>query len=98
MNSSFGRSGSPFDPLTAGVVSGVSELAGATNLQFLYSEPEFDGEFVVLDDLEDLPEGGQVTIQVTGTPAPLPEPEPMPAPAPAPATGARMVSDARLAR
>ena len=77
------------EDLTAGVVSGVSELAGATNLQFLYSEPEFDGEFVVLDDLEDLPEGGQVTIQVTGTPAPLPEPEPMTAPAPAPATGAR---------
>ena len=47
----------------------VPQLQGATELQFLYSDPDFDGDFLALEDIEDLPLDG--TIQVLGTPGPV---------------------------
>ena len=50
----------------------VPQLQGATDLQFLYSDPDFDGDFLALEDIEDLPLDG--TIQVLGTPGPVTAP------------------------
>lgn len=68
------------EDVTTQVSSRVPELQGATDVRFLYADPDFDGDFLALEDLEDLPLDG--TIQVIGTPGPAVEaavPEPKPA-------------------
>ena len=57
------------EDLTTEIERRLPELQGATNLQYLYSDPDFDGDFLALEDMEDLPLDG--TIQVLGTPAPV---------------------------
>ncbi len=57
------------EDVTTQIQRRVPELQGATNLQFLYSDPDFDGDFLALEDVEDLPLDGK--IQVLGTPAPV---------------------------